>query len=134
MLAHGGISVHDRVGDGRRVIWRHRGRAIDLRLVDVTADSGIDFTHENSPTTQKYLIETMGGGVAVLDYDSDGWLDLFFTNGAQLSAPMPPEAHTSKTDRFANRLYRNRHDGTFADVTRAANVGGDTRAANMAWV
>ena len=100
------------------------GAPFDLRLVDVTADSGIDFTHENSPTTQKYLIETMGGGVAVLDYDSDGWLDLFFTNGAQLSAPMPPEAHTSKTDRFANRLYRNRHDGTFADVTRAANVGG----------
>ena len=45
----------------------------------------------------------MGGGVAVLDYDNDGWLDLFFTNGAQVSAPMPPEAHISKTDRFANR-------------------------------
>ena len=100
------------------------GAPFDLRLVDVTADSGIDFTHENSPTTQKYLIETMGGGVAVLDYDNDGWLDLFFTNGAPLSSPMPPEAHPSKTERFANRLYQNRHDGTFADVTRAANVGG----------
>ena len=96
----------------------------DLRLVDVTAESGIDFMHENSPTTHKYLVETMGGGVAVLDFDNDGWLDLFFTNGAQVSAPMPPDAQPSKTERFANRLYRNRHDGTFADVTRAANVGG----------
>ena len=96
----------------------------DLRLVDVTADSGVDFKHESSPTTQKYLIETMGGGVAMLDYDNDGWLDLYFTNGAQLSDPMPPEARARKTDRFANRLYRNRRDGTFLDVTRAANADG----------
>lgn len=100
------------------------GTPFDLRLVDVTADSGLDFTHENSPTTQKYLIETMGGGVAVLDFDNDGWLDLFFTNGAPLSDPMPPEARPRKTARFANRLYRNRHNGTFVDVTRAANVDG----------
>ena len=98
--------------------------SFDVRLVDVTADSGIDFRHENSPTTQKYLIETMGGGVAVLDYDNDGWLDLFFTNGAPLSDPMPPDARPRKTDRFANRLYRNRRNGSFLDVTRAANVDG----------
>jgi hypothetical protein len=95
-----------------------------VRLVDVTAESGIAFKHENSPTTRKYLIETMGGGVALLDYDNDGWLDVFFTNGAPLSDPMPADAHPIKSDAFANRLYRNNHDGTFSDVTRAAGVDG----------
>src|ERR687884_83510 len=58
-----------------------------ITLVDVTAQTGIDFRHENSPTTHKYLIETMGGGVAVFDYDNDGWLDVFFVNGAALKSP-----------------------------------------------
>src|SRR5437667_6124474 len=95
-----------------------------VRLTDVTVESGIDFKHENSPTTRKYLIETMGGGVGLLDYDNDGWLDVFFTNGAPLTDPMPAGARPVKSDRFANRLYRNNHDGTFADVTRSAGVGG----------
>jgi enediyne biosynthesis protein E4 len=109
--------------EGLRHAAAGAGTPFDLRLVDVTADSGVDFTHENSPTTQKYLIETMSGGVAMLDYDNDGWLDLFFTNGAQLSDPMPAAARPRKTERFANRLYRNRRDGRFVDVTQAANVG-----------
>jgi len=95
-----------------------------FRFTDITASTGIDFTHENSPTTQKYLIETMGGGVALVDYDADGWLDVFFTNGAGLSDPMPPGARPAKGDRFANRLYRNRRDGTFEDVTSAAGISG----------
>jgi enediyne biosynthesis protein E4 len=96
----------------------------DVRLVDVTSNTGIAFKHENSPTTRKYLIETMGGGVGLLDYDNDGWLDVFFTNGAPLADPMPPGAQPIKSDRFANRLYRNNHDGTFADVTRSAGIDG----------
>ena len=96
----------------------------NVKLVDVTASSGIDFKHESSPTTHKYLIETMGGGVALLDYDNDGWLDVFFTNGAPLGDPMPADARPVKTDRFSNRLYRNNHDGTFSDVTRAAHLDG----------
>jgi hypothetical protein len=95
-----------------------------IALVDVTGQTGVDFEHENSPTTRKYLIETMGGGVAVLDADRDGWLDLFFTNGAPLEDPMPPDAHARKTARFSNRLYRNKHDGTFVDVSRAAGIQG----------
>jgi hypothetical protein len=90
---------------------------------DATAESGIDFQHAASPTTQKYLIETMGGGVAVLDYDDDGWLDIFFANGAELLDPMPPGARPRKpVPRFANRLYRNDRDGTFTDVTAAAGL------------
>ena len=61
-------------------------------FTDVTAALGIAFVHENSPTTNKYLIETMGGGVALLDFDNDGWLDVFFTNGAKLQDPMAPDA------------------------------------------
>jgi hypothetical protein len=94
-----------------------------LFFTDVTAASGIRFRHENSPTTQKYLIETMGGGVALFDYDGDGWLDIFFTNGAALQDPMPQGARPRKDlARFANRLYRNLHDGTFRDVTSEAGL------------
>ena len=96
----------------------------DVRLTDVTSASGVAFKQENSPTARKYLIETMGGGVAVLDYDNDGWLDLFFTNGAPLTDPMPADARPVKSDRFSNRLYRNNHDGTFSDVARVAGVDG----------
>ena len=92
-------------------------------FTDVTEASGIHFRHENSPTTNKYLIETMGGGVAVLDYDGDGRLDVFFTNGAALVDPMPAGAEPDKSaPRFANRLYRNRGDGTFDDVTQRAGL------------
>jgi hypothetical protein len=93
-------------------------------LVDATAQSGIDFKHENSPTTRKYLIETMGGGVALFDYDNDGWLDVLFTNGAPLADPMPADARPVKSDRFSNRLYRNNRNGTFSDVTRSAGIAG----------
>jgi hypothetical protein len=94
-------------------------------FTDVTEASGIGFRHENSPTTSKYLIETMGGGVAVFDYDNDGRLDVFFVNGAALADPMPAGAEPDKSaPRFANRLYRNKGDGTFDDVTRRAGLAG----------
>jgi hypothetical protein len=92
-------------------------------FTDVTEASGIDFRHENSPTTCKYLIETMGGGVALFDYDNDGRLDVFFVNGAALADPMPAGAEPDKSaPRFTNRLYRNKGDGTFDDVTRRAGL------------
>lgn len=92
---------------------------------DVTARSKIDFHCNGSPTPQKYLIETMPGGVAMLDYDGDGLLDLYFVNGAKLDDPMPPGKEPDKSDpRFWNRLYRNNGDGTFTDVTEKAGVRG----------
>jgi hypothetical protein len=92
---------------------------------DVTAASGVRFTCQGSPTSQKYLIETMPGGVAVLDYDGDGLLDLFFVNGAALGDPHSPGRQPDKSDpRFWNRLYRNRGDGVFTDVTEKAGVRG----------
>jgi len=94
-------------------------------FIEITARSGIAFIHENAPTTNKYLIETMGGGVALVDVDNDGWLDVFFTNGAGLQDPMTADAAPQKSDpRFWNRLYRNNRDGTFTDVTEKAHVRG----------
>ena len=97
----------------------------DVQFTDVTQPLAVDFRHENSPTSNKYLIETMGGGVALLDYDSDGRLDIFFTNGAKLDDPMPTEKQPDKSDRrYWNRLYRQAPDGTFADVTERAGLTG----------
>jgi len=53
---------------------------------DVTKASGIQFRNSNSPTPEKYLIETMTGGVAVFDYDNDGWPDIFLVNGARIKS------------------------------------------------
>ena len=92
---------------------------------DITAKSGIRFKQESSRTSQKYLPESMGGGVAMLDYDNDGWLDLFFVNGAKLLDPMPPGALPDKSDpRYWNRLYKNNRNGTFTDVTEKAGLQG----------
>ena len=75
---------------------------------------------------EQVLVETMGGGVALLDYDNDGRLDVFFTNGAKLDDPMPawPNGPTSPIRRCWNRLYRQTPDGTFADVTEKAGLTG----------
>lgn len=96
-----------------------------VTFTDITAGSGITFRHAASPTSQKYLIESMGGGVAVFDYDNDNRLDLYFTNGARLDDPVPKGASPDKSDaRFWNRLYRQKSDGTFEDATERAGVRG----------
>jgi enediyne biosynthesis protein E4 len=97
----------------------------DVQFADVTRAVGIGFEHANSATSNKYLLETMGGGVALLDYDNDGRLDAFFTNGARLEDPMPPGKEPDKSDRkYWNRLYRQNADGTFSDVTERAALSG----------
>jgi hypothetical protein len=96
-----------------------------ITFEDVAADRGVTFVHSGSPTSAKYLLETMGGGVGVLDYDNDGRLDLFFVNGAALADPMPRGAKADKQDpRYHNRLYKQLADGRFEDVTDRAGVRG----------
>ena len=99
--------------------------APEVQFTDITQSAGIDFTHENSATSNKYLVETMGGGVALLDHDNDGRLDIFFTNGAKIDDPMPDGKLPDKSDRkFWNRLYRQNENGTFVDVTEKAGLTG----------
>jgi len=92
-------------------------------VLEVKPPHGLDFTLQNSPTPQKYLIETMPGGVALFDYNNDGLLDIFFVNGGRLTSPMPtPENFDRHDPRYWNRLYRQNRDGSFTDVTEAAGL------------
>src|SRR3982751_6852636 len=96
-----------------------------VQFSDVTSAVGMTFEHRNSATSSKYLIETMGGGVALLDYDNDGRLDIFFTNGGLIDDPMPDGKTPDKSDkRFWNRLYHQNADGKFTDVTERAGLSG----------
>ena len=95
------------------------------KFVEVQDKAGVHFQFRNSATPNKYLIETMGGGVAIFDYDNDGWPDIFFVNGARLNNPQSDSEPLDKSaPEYWNRLFRNNHDGTFQDVTEKAGVQG----------
>ena len=98
-----------------------------MQFTDVTQAAGSTSSTRTPPTSNKYLIETMGGGVALLDYDNDGRLDVFFTNGAKLDDPMPAGKRPDKSDRqFWNRLY---HQNAGRHVHRRHGEGGPHRDA-----
>ena len=89
-----------------------------IRFENRQKTSRVDFVLNNSTTPEKPLIDSTLGGVAVLDFDNDGFLDIFFTNGARIPT-------LEKDDpAFYNRLYRNNRDGTFTDVTERAGLQG----------
>jgi hypothetical protein len=90
-----------------------------IRFEDRQAESGVAFVLDNATTPEKPVIDAVLGGVALLDFDEDGRLDVFFTNGARIPALVKDDP------RFWNRLYRNQGDGTFRDVTGAAGVRGE---------
>jgi hypothetical protein len=83
---------------------------------DVTAAAGIDFFHYDSVTPLQTILETMGGGVAWIDYDGDGWLDLFCVQ----DGPLRPTNHVGPLP--THKFYRNNGDGTFADVTERVGL------------
>src|SRR5947209_19199846 len=90
-------------------------------VFDSKLPRGLDFTLQNSPTSQKYLIETMPGGVALLDYNNDGLLDVFLVNGGRVD-PTHPENFDRHDPRYWNRLYRQNQDGSFTDVTEQTGL------------
>src|SRR5512134_4066524 len=87
-------------------------------LVNEARARGVEFRQTNFATEKKYPFETLGGAVAALDYDGDGWVDLFFLNGA------PSPGHLRTDPASFNRLYRNTGQGRFADVTLEAGLSG----------
>src|SRR6185437_7608683 len=94
-------------------------------FVDITTRSHLGFAGQASHTSKKYLLETMGSGVALFDYDNDGRLDIFFVNGAELADPTPRGTIPQKTGpKYWNRLFHQRKDGTFEDVTEKSGLQG----------
>ena len=85
-----------------------------VKFTDVTAAAKIQFSHTSGATGKKYLPETIGAGGAFLDFDNDGWLDVFLVNSTSWPAAKGP--------RPTSALYRNNHDGTFTDVTVKAGL------------
>ncbi|HSU83373.1 MAG TPA: VCBS repeat-containing protein, partial [Thermoanaerobaculia bacterium] len=94
-----------------------------IRFTDVTAASGVRFTHNSGRAGKKYLPETMGSGVALFDADGDGWLDILLIN----SRDWQPGRRKSLP-----ALYRNNHNGTFTDVTRGSGLDVETYGIGVA--
>src|SRR6266704_2864369 len=114
LLMFGGLLT---VGAAQKTAGRPAERlpvATTVHFSDITAAAGITFQHTISPE-KKYLIESMPGGVLLLDYDGDGWLDIYFTNSP--SVGMAVQGQKAKS-----ALYRNNDDGTFTDVTKQARL------------
>ena len=98
---------------------------VPSRFVEITEKAGVHFLHQAPHTSRKYLIETMGSGVALFDCDNDGRLDLFLVNGAPYSDPTPKGFIPQKTGpEYWNRMYHQKADGTFEDVTERAGLQG----------
>ena len=88
-----------------------------LVFEDVAADAGLDFQHFSGSPEKQYILESMSGGVAWIDFDRDGWMDLYLVNGGHWEELVQGKRTVS------NALYRNNGDGTFANVTEKAGVG-----------
>jgi predicted NUDIX family NTP pyrophosphohydrolase len=100
--------------------WRARANAAPggpIFEAIAPSASGITWVHENAMSPNRYLPETMGPGVAFVDYDNDGWMDLFMVNSGACDFYQPPKP-------LKNALYKNNRDGTFTDVTDKAGVAG----------
>src|SRR5688500_15564347 len=90
-----------------------------VQFTDVTREAGISFSHINGASPDKHLVETMGSGGLFADVDNDGWLDIFLADGGSLADP-------GVAKQARHRLYRNRGNATFEDVTgRSGIVQGD---------
>ena len=96
--------------------------AADLHFQDRSGETGIGFRHHANPTPAKHLVETMGGGVALLDYDNDGFLDIFFVNGGALVQGADGLFVDRSQPELHDRLYRGLDGKSFEDVTERAGV------------
>ncbi len=95
---------------------RSVNRSNPIRFADITREAGIDFVHTNGAFGEKWMPETLGSGGGFLDYDNDGWPDIFLVNSAEW------EGHESKKIKPTPGLFRNRGNGYFEDVTKEAGL------------
>ena len=107
-----------RAAPGKESLRKAVPAASAIQFENVIEQSKIKFTLKNSVSPQRYTFETMAGGVALFDYNNDGLLDIFFTNGAAIPSLEKSDAS------YSNRLFRNNGDGTFTDVTEKAGLQG----------
>src|SRR6266513_3075972 len=101
------------------VIGAQADKSGRIHFEDITARSGLDFLTDSSPTPNKNQPETMITGIGLIDYDNDGYLDIFLINGAAIPSLK------KESPKYYNRLFHNNHDGTFTDVTEKAGLVGD---------
>jgi hypothetical protein len=107
----------------RRDFLNYAAMAAVAPMFEVKPLRGVDFLLQNSPSPRKFLIETMPGGIALLDYNNDGLLDIFLVNGGRITEGLHvPENFERSSPRYWNRLYRQNRDGNFTDVTQAAGL------------
>jgi hypothetical protein len=104
--------------------------SLALGVLELFRPAGLDFVHRNSPTARKYLIETMGGGVALLDYNNDGLLDVFLVNGGKIDEKLVGR-FARRDPVYWNRLYRQNRNGSFTDVTAASGLSDAGNAYGM---
>jgi hypothetical protein len=112
---------------GNSILQAQNGnQSPDVRFVEKSSAYGIDFRHHANHTSMSYPLEVMGSGVALFDFDNDGRLDMFFVNGAFFPDPNPGKEPPRKTGpEYWNRLYHQKADGTFEDVTVKAGLAGE---------
>src|SRR5437899_1183798 len=100
------------------VIAAQADKNSSIRFEDITGRSGVDFVTDSSPTLNKNQPETMISGIGLIDYDNDGYLDIFFINGAALPSLKKESSH------YYNRLFHQDHDGTFTHVNAEHRLAG----------
>jgi enediyne biosynthesis protein E4 len=101
------------------------------KFINATPETGIIFNHCLGSKKINNIVEATGSGVGWLDYDQDGWMDLYLVNGCYLEGVNDPNS-PFKGKKMTDRLYRNKHDGTFEDMTEKAGLGGDEDGYGMA--
>ena len=115
--------------DSTPATWADTGAIV---FTDRLAETGIQFRHHANPTDAKYMLEAMSGGVGMIDFNSDGLLDLYFVNGGRIDEGRARGIGIDRSKpELQNRLYQNKGDGTFVDVTDVAGVTGENHGYGM---